>query len=255
MNKTLIAVIHLPPLPGSPRAVSLENTLAQVERDARALVVAGFDVIIVENYGDAPFFSEHVPAITVAAMTACMVAAKQAGAKLGVNVLRNDAESALSIAACTGAVCIRVNVHTGARVTDQGLIQGRAAETLRLRKSLSAESVQIWADVDVKHSAPLGVRPIEDEVSDAVERGFADAVLVTGRGTGQSVDIATLQAVKRACRVPVFAASGVTHETVNEILSVCDGVIVGSALREGAKAGGPIDAKRAAEFVRRARGT
>lgn len=250
----LAAVIHLPPLPGSPRAHELGETLVQVQRDARALVDAGFDLVLVENYGDAPFFAEQVPAVTVSAMTACVLEAKRAGAAVGVNVLRNDAASALSIAACTGASCVRINVHTGARVTDQGVVQGRAAETLRLRRSLEAEHVRIWADVDVKHSAPLGMRPIEDEVSDAVERGLADAVLVTGRGTGQSVDLESLRAVKRASRVPVIAASGVTHDTVRDTLAACDGVIVGSALREGGKAGGPVDSKRAIDFVRRARG-
>ena len=217
----LVGVIHCPPLPGSPRARPLEETLVSVERDARTLVLAGFDLTMIENYGDAPFFAERVPA--------------------------------LSVAACVGASCIRVNVHTGARVTDQGLVQGRAAETVRLRDSLHKSEVAIWADVDVKHSAPLGVRPMEDEVSDAVERGLCDAVLVTGYGTGQSVDLDTLMRVKRISKVPVYAASGVTHDTVREILSACDGVIVGSALRADGKAGGPIDPKRAAEFVARAR--
>lgn len=248
----LIGVIHCPPLPGSPRAESLERTVVGVERDAKALVEAGFDLVMIENYGDAPFFAERVPPVTIAAMTACALAAKRAGAKLGVNVLRNDAESALSIAACVGASCIRVNVHTGARVTDQGLVQGRAAETLRLRDSLRQTQIGIWADVNVKHSAPLGVRPLEDEVSDAVERGLADAVLVTGRGTGQSVDVEALKTVKRISKVPVYAASGVTHETVREILGVCDGVIVGSALRADGRAGGPIDPRRAADLVTRA---
>jgi membrane complex biogenesis BtpA family protein len=169
-----------------------------------------------------------------------------------VNVLRNDAESALAIAACTSAACIRVNVHVGARVTDQGIVQGRAAETLRSRQALGAESVAIWADVDVKHSAPLGERPLEDEVADAVERGLADAILVTGKGTGHAVDLAALRAAKRIARVPVLAASGVTHESVRAVLAECDGVIVGSALRHGGKAGGPVDAKLAADFVRAA---
>lgn len=251
MTKLLVGVVHLPPLPGSPRAIPLEVTLAQVERDARAL--AGFDLVIVENYGDAPFFAERVPPVTVAAMTACVMAARQAGAKVGVNVLRNDAESALAIAACTSSACIRVNVHVGARVTDQGIVQGRAAETLRSRQSLGAESVAIWADVDVKHSAPLGERPLEDEVADAVDRGLADAILVTGRGTGRAVDLAALRTAKKIARVPVLAASGVTHESVRAVLSECDGVIVGSALRQGAKAGGPVDAQLAADFVRAAR--
>lgn len=252
-EKRLVGVVHLPPLPGSPRAASLERTLELAAREAKLLADAGFDLVIVENYGDVPFFAERVPPVTVAAMTACVLAAKAAGARVGVNVLRNDAESALSIAACTGAACIRVNVHTGARVTDQGLVQGRAADTMRLRKSLGAEHVEVWADVDVKHSAPLGVRPIEDEVSDAVERGLADAVLVTGKGTGHAPEVSVLRAVKRASKAPVLVASGATEESVKKLLEECDGVIVGSALREGGKAGAAIEERRARAFVKAAR--
>ena len=166
----LVGVIHLPALPGSPAsASSAEECARSASDDARALAAAGYDAIIVENFGDAPFFATRVPPVTVAAMTACALAVRAAapGVELGINVLRNDAEAALSIAACTGANFVRINVHTGARVTDQGLVQGEAATTLRLRRALGVEKIAIWADVDVKHSAPLGApRPLVQEVED-----------------------------------------------------------------------------------------
>ena len=169
---------------------------------------------------------------------------------LGVNVLRNDAEAALSIAVVVGATCIRVNVHTAARVTDQGLVEGRAAETLRLRRALQAGSVAIWADVDVKHSAPLAAREVGREADDLVVRGLADAVLVTGEGTGHGVDLAKLRRVREAVTtVPVLVASGATLDSLASLAGLCDGVIVGSTLRAGGVAGGPIDAERASRFA------
>ena len=250
MNKRLIGVVHLPPLPGSPTAWPMHRILAQVDADLRALTAAGIEEVILENFGDAPFFAERVPAVTIAAMTACMLTAHAAAplASLGVNVLRNDAEAALSIAAVTGAQFIRVNVHTGARVTDQGVVQGRAAETLRLRKSLDASHVAIWADVDVKHSAPLAARPIGEEAHDLAERGLADAVLVTGSGTGRGADQRDLEAVLAAVRVPVLVASGVTVETLADVRGA-HGVIVGSCLRLGGRAGDPIDEGLARHFA------
>lgn len=250
MKKRLVGVVHLPPLPGSPAAWPMDRILAQVDADLRALTAAGIEEVIVENFGDAPFFAERVPAVTVAAMTACMLTARAAAplSALGVNVLRNDAEAALSIAATTGAQFIRVNVHTGARVTDQGLVQGRAAETLRLRKALDAPHVAIWADVDVKHSAPLGVRPLEDEAHDLASRGMVDALLVTGAGTGKSTDSEKVRRVKSTTSLPVLVASGATVETLPQCLAVADGIIVGSDLRSGGKAGGPVDAERAKRF-------
>lgn len=223
--------------------------LAQVRADANAL--AGYDAIVVENFGDAPFWKTRVPPVTVAAMTRCVAVAADAGvASIGVNVLRNDAESALAIARVTGAAFVRINVHTGARVTDQGVIEGDAATTLRSRRALGADGVAIWADVDVKHSSPLGPpRAIAQEVSDVVHRGLADVVLVTGEGTGKGVDLAKLDAVRAATDRPVLVASGATVASLPELAKRANGVIVGSALRRGGIAGGPIDPKLARDFA------
>jgi len=249
----LVGVIHLPALPGSPRStLTAEECAREAANDARALAEAGYDAVIVENFGDAPFFASKVPPVTVAAMTACAVAVRAAAPKLalGINVLRNDAEAALSIAACTQASFVRINVHTGARVTDQGLVHGDAAGTLRLRRSLGANHVAIWADVDVKHSSPLGApRPLVQEVEDLTKRGMADIVLVTGEGTGKGVDLAKLAAVKRASGKPVLVASGATLETLDALAASSDGVIVGTALRENSIAGGAIDSRLAKEFA------
>jgi uncharacterized protein len=253
----LAGVIHLPPLPGSPRAaLSAREIAARAAADARVLVEAGFDAIVVENFGDAPFLRRVGP-ITVSAMTVAAIAVRDACPRsmLGINVLRNDAEAALSIACAVDADVIRVNIHTGARVTDQGVVEGEAGTTLRARRSLGADRVRIWADVDVKHSAPLGARPIEDEARDLEARGLADAVLVTGEGTGRPVDLTRLDAVRTAVKVPVLVASGATVEGLARLASSCDGVIVGSALRADGRAGGPVDAdmaRRFAEAFRRA---
>ena len=250
----LVGVVHLPPLPGSPRsALSCLEIGESAVRDARAMESAGFDAVILENFGDAPFFADQVPAVTVSAMAVCAVAVRSAcpGLALGINVLRNDALAALSVAITVGAAFIRVNVHTGARVTDQGVIQGRAAETLRARRALGAESVAVWSDVDVKHSAPLAERNVAREAEDLAKRGLASAVLVTGEGTGRGVDVEKLRTVREAIPgVPVLVASGATEESLPLLGSLCDGVIVGSALRPEGVAGRPIDPQRAQSFAR-----
>lgn len=248
---SLLGVIHLPPLPGSPRSTGdLGPCRDRAHHEARLLEAAGYDGVVIENFGDAPFFPAEVDPITVAAMTACAIAARDGGKSLslGVNVLRNDARSALAIAIAARADFIRVNVHTGARVTDQGLVQGLAHETLRERRALSAERVRLFADVDVKHSAPLAARPIGEEAHDTAERGLADAVLVTGSGTGRAASERDLEAVVRAVSVPVYVASGVTIETLAHV-RLAHGVIVGSALRASGRAGDPIDRDLAARFA------
>jgi membrane complex biogenesis BtpA family protein len=172
---------------------------------------------------------------------------------LGINVLRSDALSAVAVAAAVGARFIRVNVHIGAAATDQGIIQGNARETLLAIRSL-APGLRVFADVFVKHAKPLGSANIEQAAVELVERGKAAAVIVTGDMTGSPGSPEELARVRAAVpETPVIAGSGVTAESVADVLGRCDGVIVGSCIMEGGRAARPIDPERAATFVRAAR--
>ncbi|MBI5628676.1 MAG: BtpA/SgcQ family protein, partial [Candidatus Rokubacteria bacterium] len=140
--KALIGMVHLLPLPGSPRwGGSMDKVIERALEDARALKAGGLDTLLVENYGDVPFTAGRVEAATVAAMTAVIVEIKRAvPLPIGVNVLKNDARSSLAVAAATGARFIRVNVHIGAVVADQGIIQSDAHGTLRSRRLLGLDT-------------------------------------------------------------------------------------------------------------------
>lgn len=253
---TLIGMVHLGPvLDGT---TPLADVVARAVSDAEALAEAGFDAICAENFGDAPFYPDRVPAHTIAGMTRALLAvravAEHAGIPLGVNVLRNDCETALAIAAAIDAAFVRVNVHTGAMVTDQGLIAGRAHDTVRYRDHL-APAVAIYADVQVKHAAPLAPRPLEDEAREVYGRGRADALIVSGARTGGKTDVSRLEAVRAAVPdAPILVGSGATPDDVKALLRVADGVIVGSWLKEGGAVLRPVDPARARAFVAAARG-
>ena len=169
---------------------------------------------------------------------------------IGFNVLRNDARAALALCAVCGGAFIRVNVHTGAMLTDQGLIEGNAYDTLRYRQRVCPQA-QIFADVHVKHAVPLGNWTIEDAARDTVERGLADALIVSGAGTGLAADLADVERVRRTCpATKILLGSGVTLENVRDFLPVADGFIVGSSLKAGGRLSNPVDAKRVAALVR-----
>ena len=256
-EKLLLGVVHLPPLPGAPRydGRGLAPIVEHARADAEAILDAGMHGFVVENFGDAPFFKGAVPPVVVAGMTALLERLGVEGACVGVNVLRNDAASALAIAAVTGAAFVRVNVHVGAMVTDQGVIEGRAAETLRLRAALGA-NVAVLADVDVKHARPLGgPTDLVESTRETIGRGLADGVIVTGRATGAPVDLEDLRRVRGAAGDHlVLAGSGATERNASEILAVADGVIVGTSLKRGGDVHAPVDPVRAAAFVRAALG-
>jgi uncharacterized protein len=253
-HRSVIGMVHLSPLAGAPRyGDNCAAVRTAAVRDAEALAEGGVHAIMVENFGDVPFFPGRVPAEVVAQMTAIAAEVRRAtDLPLGINVLRNDGCSALAIAQAAGAQFIRVNVLCGARVTDQGIVHGIAHDLLRLRRHLGADDVGILADVDVKHSAPLAARAIEEEVADTVERGLADGLIVSGSGTGRPTDLETLRRVKSAAgAVPVFVGSGVTADTVASFLPNADGFIVGTAFKHEARAVNPVDVNRVREFISR----
>jgi len=250
-SKYVIGMVHLLPLPGSPRwAGGMDEVLERAVTDAHALARRGMDGLIVENFGDAPFCKDHVEAHTVSAMTLAVAAVRDAvGIPVGVNVLRNDSRSAMAIASVTGAAFIRVNVHTGAMVTDQGIVEGRACETVRYRRKLGAD-IRLLADVLVKHATPLGALSIEQAARDAAYRGLADAVIVTGARTGEPTEMEDVIRAREAVpEYPVLVGSGVHEGNIAKLLSVADGVIVGTSLKEGGVASNPVDETRVADLV------
>ena len=257
---SLVGVIHLDPLPESPRyRGDLPAIAASAARDARALAEAGFDGIIVENFGDAPFHRSQVPASIVAALTAaCMEVRRAVKFPLGVNVLRNDVESALSIAGACGCQFVRVNVHAGAMVTDQGVIEGSAASTLALRRALGlSDDVAIWADVLVKHATPLAGSRAEllpQMAEDTFRRGRADALIVSGAGTGKGTSLDDVGVVRRAVpEAPVLVGSGTTLASIKATLDACHGAIVGTWVKQDGKVDRPVDVARVREIVSAAR--
>jgi membrane complex biogenesis BtpA family protein len=252
--KIVIGMLHLRALPGAPLYDgNIEKVRESMLRDAEALVEGGVHGLMMENFFDTPFFPDRVPAQVVAQMTALAVAVRSRFEKvpLGINVLRNDGRSALAVAQASGASFIRVNVLCGARVADQGILHGIAHELLRDRAALRARDIKIFADVDVKHSAALAPRAIEDEVEDTLKRGLADALIVSGAGTGKATDPAHVAAVKqRAGDAPVFVGSGITAETIDRYLAHADGFIVGTAFKHGGIAANPVDVTRVRELLK-----
>jgi membrane complex biogenesis BtpA family protein len=248
MKPKLIGVIHLLPLPGAPRwGGSMEEVCDHAAADAKAFVNGGADALVIENFGDVPFTSERVPAETVAAMAVVSSHLRQVAQvelPFGFNVLRNDPLSGLGLAATCDGEFIRVNVHSGAMVTDQGVIEGQAFDTVRKRREL-CPNVAIWADVHVKHAQPLGRGSLEDAAKDALHRGLADALIVSGVATGESVDADDLRVVRQACpEAAIYVGSGASVDSAPRLLEFADGLIVGTSVKVDGLLAQPVDPAR-----------
>ena len=245
-------MVHLEALPGAPGyGGSMDAILDRARVDAQAIAAAGFDGIMVENFGDAPFFTDDAPKVTIAAMTRAVAEVATAGIPTGVNVLRNDGLGALAVAAATGAQFIRINVLSGTMYTDQGPIVGSAALIARARRELCPETA-IMADVFVKHATPPAGLTLIDATTDLVERAGADAVIVSGAGTGAATSLDDLNTVADRSQLPVFVGSGATAATIRDILAIADGAIVGSDTKIDGIASNAVDPQRAAAVVQAA---
>lgn len=247
----IIGVVHLQPLPTSPRwGGNLKAVLGRAEQEATALASGGVNGIIVENFFDAPFAKDRVDPAIVSAMT--LVVERLTNlltVPIGINVLRNDALSAMAIASCTQAQFIRVNILSGIMATDQGLIEGQARDLLRYRRELGSD-VKILADVLVKHGRPLGSPNLTTAVQETIERALADAVILSGWSTGSPPSLEDLElASAAAAGIPVFIGSGASWENISTLMRAADGVIVSSSLKRHGRIEQPIDPIRVSQFV------
>ncbi|MFO1093232.1 MAG: BtpA/SgcQ family protein [Planctomycetaceae bacterium] len=250
--RPIIGMLHAPPLPGSPRyGGHWTGVVEQVLTDFEVLTAAGVHGLMLENFGDAPFYPDRVPQETVACLTRLAVEIRRRSElPLGINVLRNDGAAAVAVAAAAEADFVRVNVLCGARVTDQGLLQANAHEVLRARDRLRANHIHILADVDVKHSAPLAARPLAEEVHETLARGGADAIIISGTATGALPDVQHVRtAFSAAGAASVIVGSGVTPASLHDLWVHADAFIVGSQFKQDGVATSPVIAERVRELM------
>ena len=250
-SNPIIGVVHLLPLPTSPRwGGSLKPVIARAEQEAAALAAGGVDALLVENFFDAPFTKGSVdPAIVSAMSLVVQRVMNLVPLPVGINVLRNDARSAMAIATCVRAQFIRVNVLTGVMATDQGIIEGQAHRLLRYRRELDSD-VKILADVLVKHAYPLGTPNLTTAIQETIERGLADGIILSGWTTGDPPSLGDLElAIAAAQGVPVFIGSGANWENIPTLIQSAHGVIVSSSLKRHGQIQQPIDPIRVSRFV------
>lgn len=254
--RALIGMVHAAALPGAPFASQpLRQVVAAAVLDARRLHEAGFDAVLLENMHDRPYLRRHVGPETVAAMTAVAVAIREAvPLPLGVQILAGANREALAVAIAAGGAFIRAEGFVFASVADEGILEeADAAPLLRRRRELGAEQVAVLADVRKKHSSHAITGDL-DVAAHAAAAAFsgADAVVVTGRTTGDATPVESLHAARHASPLPVVVGSGADAATLPRLLEVADAVIVGSSIKQDGHWTRSVDPARAEAFIRAA---
>ncbi|HRI64163.1 MAG TPA: BtpA/SgcQ family protein [Polyangium sp.] len=257
-TKPIIGMVHCWPLPGAPgySGYGLDTIIEHAIQDARALTEGGVDGLIVENMWDIPFRAgPHIAPESIAAHAVVARAVRNAvPLPLGINLVHNGGVALLGIALAAGASFIRVCMFTGAGVWEAGSWdEGCAADLMRRRKELGAEHIKIIADVDKKHSVRFPGIDLATHIEWTRFSG-ADALIVSGKMTGDAPDIEKIRAAKTMAQdCPVLIGSGATEENAGAFLSVADGIIVGSSIKENGRIEEPVDIERVRRFVKAAR--
>ncbi|NPA05753.1 MAG: BtpA/SgcQ family protein [Crenarchaeota archaeon] len=247
-SKPVIGVVHLPPLPGSPRGGNIDGLTGYAVNEAAKLVDKGVDAVIIENYGDKPFTIRVKNPATLAAMAIIVhEVAKSLNYRVpvGVSLLRNSGPEAIAIAYTSGASFVRINAYCEPRVAPEGLLEPVMREVEEMKHRLGADTIQVLADIDCKHSKPLtpGYDPRE-AARECIERGSPTAIIVTGPRTGEPPHPGYVAAITRAVDIPIIVGSGVNPENIRIYWPIASGFIVGTYFKTDGKTTNPVDPKR-----------
>ncbi len=232
--KPLIGVLQLLPLPGSVGWKGrIHEVIARAEQEATAMATGGVDAILVENTGDAPYTRDRMdPAGAIAMGLIIRRIMHFTHIPIGVNVLRNDPETALAIAMNVGARFIRVPLLTGAALADEGILEGKFAELATYRKKLMAEGISVFADVSLEKTLPLAAdthgASLVSIARQALQAGGADGVILTDT----RLTPADVQELVQTIDAPVYMDYMLTIEKMSPYMQVADGIILSSGLKK-----------------------
>ena len=238
-EKPVVAMAHLPPLPGTPLYDEVGGAAAIVEsvrRDVEILTETGFDAILFCNEGDRPYqLKATFEGVAMMARVVAEIAPRDK--PFGVDYLW-DAEAALAVAAVSGASFIR-EVATGVYESDMGLWAPDAGKLLRYRRQLNAANVAVFMNITPEFASSVGTRDIATTARSVRVSSLADAILVSGPMAGAEPSVYAVREAKRGCgdETPVFANTGVKSTNVRDFLAVADGAIVGSISKSTAAPG------------------
>ncbi|MDQ1000411.1 membrane complex biogenesis BtpA family protein [Neobacillus niacini] len=254
VTKPIIGMVHLKPLPGAPhyKGESIEEIIEFALEDVRRLEEGGVDGLQIENAWDLPFPKpEDFSFETVATMTAIGVEiAKVSNLPLGVNCLANAVIPAIAIAKACNAKWVRSNQWVNAYVANEGIVEGASAKAMRYKANLFGDDIKIMADVHVKHGSHSIVadRSLAEQTRDN-EFFDADILIATGNRTGDETSLDELIGIKESASLPVIIGSGMTIENAKKILSIADGAIVGSSLKENGNWWERVNSDRVKRFM------
>ncbi len=228
-------MIHLKALPGTPKySGNVTEIIKTAVAEAEIYKINGIDGLAIENMHDTPYLKNEVDH-EISSLMAIIgyEIKKRTRLPCGIQILSSANKAALAAAKSAGLDFIRAEGFVFGHLADEGYIDSCAGELLRYRKKIDAENIAIFTDIKKKHSSHAISADVDIvETAKAAEFFLSDGLVVTGIATGKSADLNEILAIKEKCKTPVIVGSGITIDNIEEYLSVCDAMIVGSYFKE-----------------------
>lgn len=251
--KPVVGVIHVGALPATPASTeSVSELVARAREEANLYRASGVDAVIIENMHDVPYLRGTVGPEIVAAMTVIGGAVKdKSELPVGIQILAGANIAAMAVAHAAGLDFIRAEGYVFAHIADEGWIESSAAELLRYRRMIGAQTVEVWADVKKKHSSHAITTDISlGATAEAAEFMRGDRVIVTGGTTARPPELSDVREVKAHCRLPVMLGSGIDADNITDFYQEADGFIIGSYFKQGGHWANAVDARRVEKLMK-----
>lgn len=255
VEKPIIAMLHLKPLPGDPNYDSsggMDSVLRAASEDLAVLQTGGADAVMFSNEFSLPYLTKTEPITAISMARIVGQLRSDISVPYGVNVLW-DGLATIDLAAATGASFVR-EIFSGVYASDFGLWDTNVGMSARRRRQHDALGVRLLFNIVPEASQYLAGRDLASIARTTVFNCAPDGLCVSGATAGASTDIDQLRAVKQAAGdTPVFVNTGVRTTTLETQLSAADGAIVGTAFKYDGVFENQVDVDRVTEFMAEAR--
>ncbi len=250
-EKAIIAMCHLQALPGDPyydKEKGMKWVLEKAREDLIALQDGGVDAIMFSNEFSLPYMTK-VKTETVACMARIISELKPIiRIPFGVNCLW-DPIASLDLAVATDAKFVR-EVFTGVYASDFGFWNVNCGEIVRHQREIGAENVKLLFNIVPEAAKYLADRDIEAIAKTTVFNCRPDALCVSGATAGSETNPEVLRKAKFAAGdTVVLANTGCRVDTIENLLSIADGAVVGTTFKYDGKFENQTDVRRVKQFM------
>jgi len=227
-KKILLGAIHLPSFQNDTSRPSMKDIESFALHNAKIFAEGGFDGVFIQDQTEGP---ATLKSVSLLAAVSRFVSSQVDSIHIGSQMECDDAEAILAVAHASGASFVRIKSYVGTMIKDRGLVHGQGHTAISYKKNQGIQT-QIFADIFDRCGAPLGDLSLQQAAKLAVQTG-ADALIITGKNHDETVEM--LKAIRKAFpKVKTICGGGVNMTNIKELLSICDGAIVSSSLKDDA---------------------